>query len=66
MIASKRQETSRIPRGVHVLAGEGYSERDVQALSHFASVTAGDLIGSQRIWSQEGIQLAFTVRNSVL
>ncbi|KAL5345334.1 hypothetical protein ACLOAV_009705 [Pseudogymnoascus australis] len=35
-------------------------ERDVQALSHFAGVTAGDLIGNQRIWTQEGIQLAFT------
>ncbi|KFY86023.1 hypothetical protein V500_07951 [Pseudogymnoascus sp. VKM F-4518 (FW-2643)] len=53
-------EPSEVPRGVPTLAGEGYSGRDVQALSHFAVVTAGDLIGSRRIWTQEGIQLAFT------
>ncbi|OBT44811.1 hypothetical protein VE00_05004 [Pseudogymnoascus sp. WSF 3629] len=57
---SRRQETYCVPRGVPALPGEGYSGLDVQALSHFAVATAGDLIGSQRIWTQEGIQLAFT------
>ncbi|KFY27464.1 hypothetical protein V493_03475 [Pseudogymnoascus sp. VKM F-4281 (FW-2241)] len=58
--ATRHQATSCVPRSVPVLAGEGYSGRDVQALSHFAVVTAGDLIGSRRIWTQDGIQLAFT------
>ncbi|KFZ06195.1 hypothetical protein V501_07646 [Pseudogymnoascus sp. VKM F-4519 (FW-2642)] len=57
---SRRQETYCVPRGVPSLPGEGYNGRDVQALSHFAVVTAGDLIGGERIWTQEGIQLAFT------
>jgi hypothetical protein len=61
MTVNRRQETYCVPRGVPALPGEGYSGWDVQALSHFAVATAGDLIGSQRIWTQEGIQLAFTV-----
>ncbi|KFY03656.1 hypothetical protein O988_01330 [Pseudogymnoascus sp. VKM F-3808] len=59
-VANSRQAPSDVPRGISILAGEGYSGRDVQALSHFAVVTASDLIGSERIWTQEGMQLAFT------
>ncbi|KFX98244.1 hypothetical protein V490_02394 [Pseudogymnoascus sp. VKM F-3557] len=59
-VANSRHVPSDVPRGISILAGEGYSGRDAQALSHFAVVTASDLIGSERIWTQEGMQLAFT------
>ncbi|KFY07660.1 hypothetical protein V492_06945 [Pseudogymnoascus sp. VKM F-4246] len=59
-LLNRQQAVSSLPRGIPVIFGEGYSERDFQALSHFAADTSGDLIGSRPIWIKEGIQLAFT------
>lgn len=48
---------------IPAFVGEGYSGRDVQALGHFVTFTAGDLIGSQGLWTQDGVQLALSVCN---
>ncbi|KFY42121.1 hypothetical protein V495_04662 [Pseudogymnoascus sp. VKM F-4514 (FW-929)] len=51
-----------VPAQLPILMGEGYSIRDVRALSHFVEVTGSDLIGSHflaNLWTKDGIQLAF-------
>ncbi|OBT44489.1 hypothetical protein VE00_04907 [Pseudogymnoascus sp. WSF 3629] len=62
MVPRNASPSFNVPTQLPILMGEGYSIRDVQALSHFAEFTGNDLIGShflKSLWTQDGIQLAF-------
>lgn len=38
-----------------------FEQQDVQLLMHFTSTTSCDLIGSQQLWTEDAMQLAFQV-----
>ncbi len=38
-----------------------FEQQDVQLMMHFTSTTSCDLIGSQQLWTEDVMQLAFQV-----
>jgi hypothetical protein len=61
----KLREPATIPSQISFLPLEyakSFDGRDVFLLNHFRSSTSGGLWGSQQVWAEDGIRLAFDVR----